>query len=257
MMLQPRRGSRDCVAARTVCVVALLSTSTALSQGAQPFCLEQQEGGLNLDTGAWNPDWKDVIVARRNDGSSVRVEAIGPVSSRLRIRELSTVDGNVITVFETQKMKTTWPSGGEGWFSRPLFPINAPDCRVRATDELGRETERVLRLDGVGNQLVVVTEGHSGKFTFTSWRSPQLGCTELRYRAEQEQPDGSRRITVDLRSTRLQLQEPDPTLFAIDADLAEVKPSHALMRFVDSLRIPLDAKDRDSFRREGKELDRR
>ena len=46
-------------------------------------------------------------------------------------------------------------------------------------------------------------------------------------------------------------------MFAIDADLAEVKPSHALMRFVDSLRIPLDAKDRDSFRREGKELDRR
>jgi hypothetical protein len=53
--------------------------------------------------------------------------------------------------------------------------------------------------------------------------------------------DGSFRVSAETKATRLLIGEPDPRLFEIGPDLVEMKPSEAERRFVDSLKMDLDA----------------
>jgi hypothetical protein len=107
----------------------------------------------------------------------------------------------------------------------------------------------------VNGQQVVVVQSVVANHIITIWKAPALACEELHYTSEKIGPGGSHALALETITTHLQLGEPDPRLFTVDADYAESKPSVALTALIRSIiNIP---EDEANLRLEGEELDRR
>jgi hypothetical protein len=217
----------------------------------QPFYIEQIQGARRADaSGAWNERASLLVIARLVDGTTVRSESRGPdAEHRLRMREIYYPDDHHVTLWDALKLKTTWPADPETvrW-QRAEDP--SPDC-------MGSERAQLERSESVEGELALVsTDTSSTGYRFTFWRAPKLACEPLYYRAERIDGD-SAIVTVETKTTKLLLGDPDPPLFAVPVDYVETKPSEALMKALLAMGFPLPDEERQRIAKEGAELDKR
>jgi hypothetical protein len=247
--------------------IATAIASTVLSPGraaivsaqatVQPFYLTQTISAMNLTTGVFGPFCTKTI-ARRANGMTVVVD--GFVAATGQIRKVMSPNGDATTIWEVTRLKTTWPANDrEALELADRLENSTSDCRAPRLqfDEHGQPFERLLGFETRNGQHVAVIEQRMQKFVATGWKAPALACEELSYTAEDTQPDGSTRRTIDSVTTFLRLGEPDSRLFDIDSVYAESKPSAGLMALWRSMiSSTLDSKELAGLRREGEELDR-
>jgi hypothetical protein len=234
----------------------------AAESGIQPFYLEQTTSAEMSETGAFVPH-STRTVARRADGVTAVIEGLGPTFSG-RMRDVMSPDGQTVTVWQDTHLKTTWPAGNAqaAMLSEQLTHVS-PDCHPTrigydADGQRSSANETFVRFDSSHDQRVVVVQSRSSGYIFTSWKAPALACETLYYTSQRIQPDGSLVLKLETTTTHLELGEPDPRLFAIDADYAESKPSAGLTALIRwSVGDALPAKEEADLRREGDEMDRR
>jgi hypothetical protein len=213
------------------CALLLLASLTSPPQPtndvvSSPFYLEQTE-----TMGDRKTTW---ALARQSDGTTVRIEK----GERAVVRDVF-LRHSAVSVFDAYKAKVVWPSGTtrQGVESQPL-----PGCDV---NHATLPDDRPAGFDSVLGQVVTVSETTIGGTIITSWRAPGLDCEELYYRSELTQRDGSRKLVVEMTTAVLFVGDPDPALFIIDANYAEVTPSAEMLRFVEANGLPLPEGERD------------
>jgi hypothetical protein len=111
-----------------------------------------------------------------------------------------------------------------------------------------------------GQDVDVIQMTH-GANRVTLWSAPKLGCEYLYDKAEAPNRDGSFRIELEVKTTKLVLGEPDPQLFEVASGLIEMKPSEALHKLWSAVDLPLTDDDKAAILRqidrEGAEMDKR
>lgn len=188
--------------------------------------------------------------ARRSDGATVRVESVGPLKLGLTGRMISFTDGRSLSLVDAFKMKTTWPPVPPGLLAR----FNAerwsasPNCLRMAGEELAGDGT-------ITGQNVVVVRETVGLIMRreTDWRAPGLGCQNLAYKVEDQNPDGSWRLRTEGRLVKLKLGEPDPKLFDEGADYTEAKASEVYRKILEMQGIPADEAP---WRQQAEQMDR-
>jgi hypothetical protein len=227
--------SATSAASRVVRPLGPASVPTQLGVPIQPYYLERTVS-LPPEPSDW-PGVSDVkeIVARRSDGATVAISTSRIGKSGQHTRQLKFADGRSFTLYDDVKAKVTWPL-----LSKPeIDMLNSksanPDCKP------GGGRTLLLRHEQMEGVDVAVIETSSESFRFTTWEAPSLGCEKLYVKSERMNQDGSFRVSAETKATRLLIGEPDPRLFEIGPDLVEMKPSEAERRFVDSLKMDLDA----------------
>jgi hypothetical protein len=217
----------------------------------QPFYLEQIQGARRADaSAAWNDRASLLVIARLVDSTTVRSESRGPdAEHRLRMREIYYSDDHHVTLWDALKLKTTWPADPETVHWQRAEDAS-PDC-------MGSERAQLERSESVEGELALVsTDTSRAGYRFTFWRAPKLACEPLYYRAERVDGD-SAIVTVETKTTKLVLGDPDPQLFAVPVDYVETKPSEALMKALLAMGLPLPDEERQRIAKEGAELDKR
>ncbi len=159
-------------------------------------------------------------IARRSDGTTVRIISVGPLARDVHLRELHYLDGSTVGLADFLKSKTSWPASEQqaAWLSSQMLH-SAQNC-VTVGETLVAERAAVL-----DHEVAVVKRILKLGPTLTVWRAPDLGCAELQYRIEDPQPDGSYKLVTEDRAVSLKLVEPDPALFDEGRDYAELRPS--------------------------------
>jgi hypothetical protein len=217
----------------------------------QPFYLEQIKGARRADaSGAWNDRASLLVIARLVDSTTVRSESRGPdAEHRLQMREIYYPDDHHVTLWDALKLKTTWRADPE--------TVRWQRAEDRSPDCMSSERAQLERSESVDGELVLVsTDTSSSGYRYTFWRAPKLACEPLYYRAERVDGD-SAIVTVETKTTKLVLGDPDPQLFAVPVDYVETKPSEALMKAVLEMGLPLPDEERQQIAKEGAELDKR
>jgi hypothetical protein len=182
------------------------------------------------------------IVARRSDGAIVRKGALRPGDITAFGREVTFPDGTRVTVYDSIKAKTTWPpdEAQTGFFRAQL--IEGPtECSMGGNAPLRRE-----QMEG---QDVDVVQFSAGARRVTVWQAPKLGCEYLYDKAEDPAREGSFRIDMEVKTTKLVIGEPDAHLFEVAPDLVEMKPSEALRKLWSSVDPPVPAELKAGFLR--------
>jgi len=178
------------------------------------------------------------IRARRSDGATVMI-AHNPAAPAEDWRELRFPDGKSATIYDNIKAKVTWPepipleslAPGQVIDIQELrnSPISLPsDCHSGSGEVL-------LRMDQMEGQEVEVLQLIARSHRITMWAAPKLGCQPLYVDSEVMLANGSFRPAAETKTTRLTLGEPDPGLFEIGTDLAEMKPSEARCKAWESM----------------------
>jgi hypothetical protein len=225
----------------------------AQSGGVKSFYLEQTVAGVSPEDGVFRP-FKELILARRSDGTTVQVESIGPPVEGLRIRKVLSTDGRAVSLIDKYGLKTSWPV---------LADPDAASLVRRLTDPpascvSGSGADTVVRHDvAQGQDIEVVQEVLDNKGVLTMWKMPQFACEELYYSNEKAQADGS--ISLDLEKTTVKFVagEPSQDLFTVNANYVESSPSVALSRLVHATSIQMTPELERDLRIEGQEMDRR
>lgn len=212
----------------------------------EPYTLERTISGPNKKF-----DTKEIL-ARRSDGATLRMHWIGPAEGGQFVRELKFPDGRSLTLYDSVKAKVTWPAMTEIEVRMLTSPARAADCSG------GRP---LLRDDQMEGQEVDVFQITAGSFRATMWAAPKLGCEHLYVNSEVMKADGSFGPSMETKTTRLAIGEPEPRLFEIAPDLVEMKPSAAQKRVWESLDLGLGPEEKAALlrdiQRESAEADRR
>jgi hypothetical protein len=194
------------------------------------------------------------VVARRSDGAIVRIGALRPGDILAFGREVTFPDGTRVTIYDSVKAKTTWlPDPVQARFFRAQATEGATECTMGGNTPLRRE-----QMEG---QDVDVVQFSANNRRVTVRRAPKLGCEYLYDKAEVRERDGSFRIDMEIKTTKLVIGEPDASLFEVAPDLVEMKPSETLRKLWSSVDPPVPAEQKQAFLREeerlGAELDKR
>lgn len=138
-------------------------------------------------------------------------------------------------------------------YQRDRATAGPAECSV------GNQT--LLRHEQLEGQDVDVIQMTAGANRVTLWSAPKLGCEYLYDKAEAPNRDGTFRIDLEVKTTKLVLGEPDPQLFAVAAGLVEMKPSDAVHRLWSTIDLPLSDDQKAAILREidreGVEMDKR
>jgi hypothetical protein len=182
------------------------------------------------------------VVARRSDGAIVRVGALRPGNILAFGREVTFPDGTRVTVYDSIKAKTTWPPDEvQTRFSQARLIDGPAECNMGSNAPLRRE-----QLEG---QDIDVIQVAAGRNRVTVWQAPKLGCEYLYDKAEAPARDGSFRIDMEVKTTKLVIGEPDARLFEVAPDLVEMKPSEGLRKLWSSVDPPVPAELKAAFLR--------
>ena len=194
------------------------------------------------------------VVARRSDGAAVRVGAFAPGDVLAFGREVTFPDGTRVTVYDRVKAKMTWPPD----------PVQARLLQAQLTEgpaACGMGDKPPLRREQMEGQDVDVVQFNAGVNRVTVWKAPKLGCEYLYDKVEAPARDGSFRIDMEIKTTKLVIGEPDARLFEVAPDLVEMKPSEALQKLWSSMEPPVPTDQRAAFlrgeERVGAEQDKR
>ena len=201
---------------------------------ASPFYLEQTEtleGGKPLT----------YVLARNADGAVVRKETGGAVD----VRDIFFPDGRAVSVFDTFKMKVTWPKGTKRQGAPGIDEDSTPDCNVENLDALGQPTDPTLGLESVLGEAVVVSEAKMSGFTIVTWRAPRLSCEELYYRSEKTDAGGSHTVVAEMTTKQLLVSEPDPQLFVVNPKFVEIEAAERYTSLVGLNGLPLPDDERE------------
>jgi len=196
--------------------------------------------------GVMFPSLKEVV-ARRSDGAIVRMGALRPGDILAFGRDVTFPDGRRVTVYESIKVKTTWPPDEvQTRFFRAHLIEGPAECTMGSSTPLRRE-----QMEG---QDVDVVQFSAGANRVTLWQAPKLGCEYLYDKAEAPGRDGSFRIDMEVKTTKLVIGEPDARLFEVAPDLVEMKPSEALRKLWSSVDPPVPAELKAAFLRDEERL---
>jgi hypothetical protein len=234
-------------------VIGTVSTASAVAIVAaptiQPFYLEQTTSASDPDTHIFGLHGT-LTVARRSDGTTVRVESVGPPWDGYRVRHVSMPNGNTASFVDAHRLKTTWPaqSNAVGGYTIELIrrlARTSGDCRLNQARETVQGSNIVS-----GQPIVIVRIDGSPEHTFMSWRAPALACEELYYSSERHALDGSTTLALEKTTQTLLLEEPDAKWFATGSDYEEVAPSVALRRLLANWIVTLPENVQKEFERE-------
>jgi hypothetical protein len=195
------------------------------------------------------------VVARRSDGAIVRIGALRPGDFGGFARDVTFPDGTHVTVYDSINAKTTWqpPDEVQTRISRAQLLEGPAQCAMGSNAPLRRE-----QIEG---QDVDVIQFTAGANRVTVMQAPKLGCEYLYDKAEAPARDGSFRIDMEVKTTKLVIGEPDAHLFEVAPNLVEMKPSEALRKHWSSVDPPVPSEQKAFFLREqerlGAELDKR
>lgn len=165
--------------------------------------------------------YKTLTVARRSDGTMVYINSMGPLSKGLYSRKIKYMDGGVVSLVDALRIKESWPprSDEDTAFHRKMV-LHPPSNCVFGGETLIREHDVIL-----GHDADMIEHMALSNVKTTSWQAPDLACTQLQYRVEERQPDGSYKLTSMQKPVSLQLKEPDSRLFEGGQDYTELRPS--------------------------------
>lgn len=213
----------------------------------QPFYLEQTISMRHSGDGAFWPA-KHVIVARKSDGTTVRSESLGPSDDAPRVRTVLSPAGMSVTLYDSLRMKTTWPlrrDGPEVALGRQLASVSS-DCHPP-----GPPT--VVGFATIQDVAVAVSKEVRDENISTRWSAPALACEDLYYRNEERQADGTFAVVYETVTTKLVLGEPGPEaeLFVINDDYTESTPSDALNALVRASGLTPSPEELRHLRHEG------
>jgi hypothetical protein len=179
-----------------------------------------------------------VSIARRSDGTTATVESVGPLASPRFVRKLAFLDGRVLSLVDSMRIKSTGPrlSEEEAGSLIQSLTVPSPDC--------GAKTPELLRHDTYSGQEVAVIQSLiPNKYRVTYWRAPKLGCEALYYTTEEIHADGTFTLVSEAKTSRLVLGDPDPRLFDLGEAYEEVKPSEARRRLLADLNLKLSPEE--------------
>jgi hypothetical protein len=216
---------------------------------AQPFYLKRTIFTDN-HSGKLSP-FRAEVVARRSDGATARITSLGPLTAPGYFRKVDFLDGRSVTLIDSIKAKSTWPTMGRRELSALSQKITqAPaDCGVHTPYAL-------LRFDSLDGQDVVVAEGVIAKrYRLTRWLAPKLGCEDLYYKSEALSTDGTSSVSSEARVSDLTLGEPDPSLFDLGVEYKEMKPSQAQDLLLKRIGLSLSPPEAQGARTEAKQAD--
>ena len=217
---------------------------------ATPFYLEKTllEPGNDGNLSVFGSE----TVARRSDGTTARVKSVGPRNALRNVRDLSFLDGRFVTLFDSVRVKSTWPQKSAAEAGAMKWALTNPqrDCGAHPP-------QTVLRHDSVDGEEVVVIQLVAGQYRLTRWVAPKLGCEALYYKSEAIKADGSFSVSVEAKLSQFVLGEPDPKWFDPGQDFPEVKPSDAYRLLLKDMGLELNAEERMQIEQEGREADRR
>lgn len=160
-------------------------------------------------------------MAMRSDGTRATVGSLFTVGQTEEYeRTVAFLDGSTVSFRPGIAAKTSFgarPRMAQAWRARLFNP--PPNCLYPGSEFVGRDTI-------AGEPVVIVKLVSELGWSLTSWKAPGLGCEPLQYRSYDKQPDGTYKLTSELRTTSLVFGEPDPQLFEIPSSgYKEMKPS--------------------------------
>ncbi|MGH9396224.1 MAG: hypothetical protein ACRD18_05170 [Terriglobia bacterium] len=162
-----------------------------------------------------------LTIARRSDGTMVSIRSFGPLTRGLYDRTILSTDGSSVDLVDGIRGKTTWPPRSDKYTAEyRRIHLNPPSNCVFGGDTLLQEHGTVL-----GHPVVVIGHNGVGALHITMWKASDLGCTQLQYRVEKLQPDGSYKLMSEEKTVSLELTEPDPELFSPGESYTEMRPS--------------------------------
>jgi hypothetical protein len=236
------------VPANSKAAVTSSTQSSAARVPIEPYYLERAVSDPVHET-----ETKEFL-ARRSDGAIMDMRAPLRIAPQAYVRELHFPDGRRVTIYDSIRTKTTWPRGVETHPVAANATDGPSDCAASSNGNLLRHEQ----MQGVD---VDVVQQFAGSYRLTLSAAPRLGCQALAASSEAVQPDGSFRPSMDTKTIKLVVGEPEARFFEIGPDLVEMKPSEAQRRFYDSLELPWTAEEKAAFLRqalrESAEADRR
>lgn len=177
--------------------------------------------------------------ARRSDGTMVEIRSVGPLARQVSERKLRYPDGGRVTLMDLLRAKSSRPPQSDKatalWRAR-LFDPPANCVGIMPSSALVSQNELIF-----GQKIDVVRLNAIGGVRITAWRVPDLGCLNMRYRVEQQQPDRSYKLMSEQRPASLRVGEPDPGLFASGQGYEELRPSEMASKVRDLLGWPSSA----------------
>ncbi len=175
----------------------------------QPYYLEKASYKRD-DSGVMVMFFRQVI-ARRSDGSLATIDYF---KNRPGLRRVVTPDTSLTWLVDPVLTKTSWPKGSAQGIAL------ARDANRNTTDcDIGEPGEAHDLIGGV--DTIAVTEKLDTVQRQTSWYAPALGCQVLQFRRFTDQGVVlSKNIVL-----RLDLKEPDLSLFDLGKEYASVGPS--------------------------------
>jgi len=220
---------------------------------AEPFYLERtysipnSAGHLVLS--------KRMSVARRSDGLTATIMSVGPLALGHTSRIVTFLDGSSISLYDSIKMKSTWPVRSSG-NPRVQPPTEVPnDCggslMIGTPGFAFKGYDHILGRD-VAVFIVTTTDG----MRFTASRAPSLGCEVLHSVQEVLQPDGSTTLLGEATVTEIIPGEPDSRLVDLGNTYVEALPSVAQGRMISEMRLALPQDELQQINRQGLKADR-
>jgi hypothetical protein len=221
---------------------------------------------LDQDQVAWQPfhmtrtlvtyqqgkavEWAKTTIAKRGDGSEAIIESVPPLSAGTFTRNLKFADGKSVTVYDSIKVKTTWPELSEEEIEGLEQRRFTRNCDVR-------EPSRFLRFDHLAGQEAAVVQNAGDGYRVTRWMAPALACRDLYYRIEAVGLDGELALRSETRLDELVIGEPDAGLFDPGESYTEMKPSAASARLYEQMGVTLPPNEAALERQALEEADKR
>lgn len=163
-------------------------------------------------------------IGRRSDGAYASLETVGGklgMRAGDQVRKVTLPTGEYFMAHDALRAVTSYRSND--YRARQL---NARPLRVRAVGCVGSKEQNIGNQNIMGQETVGVAKKTTlPGLRLTEWRALGLGCESLRTVIEQQQPDGSWKVHNEIDAVSLVLGEPDPALFNLPSDYAEMKPS--------------------------------
>lgn len=168
-------------------------------------------------------------VAVRSDGTRATLSTLsgraGQAGEEERI--IAFLDGRTVSIHRGIAAKTTFaPRSAVAAARKARLFSPPPNCVYPGFEFAGRDT--------IAGELAVILKHVSEPLGWatTTWEAPGLGCEQLQYQSYDKQPDGSFKLSTEMRTISLVMGEPDPQLFDLpQSGYEEMKPSDILRAY--------------------------
>jgi hypothetical protein len=214
----------------------------------RPFYLEGRQYLKPVDGSGPLAEHHRIVVARRVDGTRVRIEIGNPVDPNWSVRQVIFNDDSSVFLYDDYKMKSTWGP------DKSVTHVDwDPDCNRRPTGDQHLTFDQMLRQEVLESDHVY----DNGSKRAVRNQAVTLGCENLYSRSEARQADGSFAVTAEFKLTTLRLGDPDDRLFDTGLSFEEVPPSKPLALMIAKIKQRIPDGDLDGIKQVSEAQDRR